>query len=345
MLKILNFSPKHSNKLISLNFYMLITIILFLSNFNTFSCQTTQHVCQFFSPLSNDQCFNNIMILDNKNYQANNFAKNKNGDLVIEFSEDNEISSSRLFYGFTKDGRYFFKNQSSFTYELNIDNEDFLGYYNYYGIYNSLNLFVSIKNDPNKGNQYLFSINSYYSTVELYNFNNDNNSHYIWGFNDFFKLNEDDYFFPYDYSLFELPRENAYIIIFVPKVIVNEDMLNISFIKKFRVKSFDNNAFEELNSIKYDDYFENKILNTFFMDDLQTLVILTCVKNDNYSPIGYQRRILTRNSELSQNPFLFIFKFYNHNLRPLNYANDIEFQYEGMEIVFKDMRFFSNQFI
>ena len=185
MLKILNFSQKHSNKLISLNFYMLITIILFLSNFSTFSCQTTQHVCQFFSPLSNDQCFNNIMILDNKNYQANNFAKNKNGDSVVEFSEDNEISSSRLFYGLTKDGRYFFKNQSSYTYELNIDNEDFLEYYNYYGIYNSLNLFVSIKNDPNKGNQYLFSINSYYSTVELYNFNNDNNSHYIWSFNDF----------------------------------------------------------------------------------------------------------------------------------------------------------------
>ena len=148
MLKILNFSPKYSNKLIPLNFYMLINIILFLSNFNTFSCQTTQNVCQFFSPLSNDQCFNNIMILDNKNYQANNFAKNKNGDLVIEFSEDNEISSSRLFYGLTKDGRYFFKNHTSYTYELNINNEDFLENYNYYGIYNSLNLFVSIKNDP-----------------------------------------------------------------------------------------------------------------------------------------------------------------------------------------------------
>ena len=48
----------------------------------------------------------------------------KNGDLVLEFSEDNEISSSRLFYGLTKDGRYFFKNQSSYTYELNINNEN-----------------------------------------------------------------------------------------------------------------------------------------------------------------------------------------------------------------------------
>jgi hypothetical protein len=160
---------------------MLINIILFLSNFNTFSCQTTQNVCQFFSPLSNDQCFNNILILDNKNYQANNFARNKNGDLVIEFSEDNEISSSRLFYGLTKDGRYFFKNQSSYTYELNIDNEileDF-GYYHFDSNYKTTNLFVSIKNDPNKGNQYLFSINSYYSTVELYNFNNDSNDNNI----------------------------------------------------------------------------------------------------------------------------------------------------------------------
>ena len=161
--------------------------------------------------------------------------------------------------------RYFFKNQSSYTYELNIDSEileDF-GYYHFDSNYKTTNLFVSIKNDPNKGNQYLFSINSYYSTVELHDFNNDandniifnknNSNHYIWTFNDFFNLNEDDYIFPYDYSLFELSKEKAYIIVFIPKVDVNEDILNVSFIKKFRFKSFDNNAYEEIKSVKYND--------------------------------------------------------------------------------------------
>ena len=37
-----------------------------------------------------------------------------------------------------------------------------------------------------KKNQYLFSINSFYSMVELYNL--DNNDYYIWNFNDFFVL-------------------------------------------------------------------------------------------------------------------------------------------------------------
>ena len=48
-----------------------------------------------------------ILIFKNKNYQVNNFATNKNGDLSIEFVEYieyNELSSSRLFYGLTKDG-------------------------------------------------------------------------------------------------------------------------------------------------------------------------------------------------------------------------------------------------
>ena len=355
MLKILNFSPKYSNKLIPLNFYMLINIILFLSNVDAFNFQPLQYDCQFFSPLREEKCFNNILKFDNKNYQANNFAKNKNGDLVIEFSEDNEISSSRLFYGLTKDGRYFFKNHTSYTYELNINNEDFLENYNYYGIYNSLNLFVSIKNEPNKGNQYLFSINSYYSAVELYNFNHDNNSHYIWGFNDFFNLDEDDYIFPYDYYLFELPKDNAYIISFIPKVIVFEDMLNISFIKKFRFKSFNDDAFEELNSIKYDDYFENKIINTFFMDDYQTFVVLTfAINNKNINPTPpYEakfKRRLSRNLA-SPSSFWFIFKFYNRNLKPLNYANDIELFdfldgncFQGNELFFKSI-YLKNKFV
>ena len=129
-------------------------------------------------------------LFNHKKYQANNFAINKNGDLLLElteFSEYNELTSSRLFYGLTKDGRYFFSNQSSYTHELNInideDAFDEYDYYNYYKIYNSINLFVTIKNDPNKGNEYLFSINPYKMMVELHKFNNINNTHHIWNFN------------------------------------------------------------------------------------------------------------------------------------------------------------------
>ena len=97
---------------------------------------------------------------------------------MIEYNNYDEENSSRLFYGFTKNGSYFFVNESSYTREFDIqieeeilENSDFL---NHYKILDSKNLFVSIKN-ANKKNQYLFSKNSYNSIVELYDLNNNNN--------------------------------------------------------------------------------------------------------------------------------------------------------------------------
>ena len=69
-------------------------------------------------------------------------------------------------------------------------------------IKDSKNLFVFIKNDTNKENQYLFSINSYDYLVELYNLNNNNYN--IWSFNKFFNLNNKDYLFPFRYEILEL---------------------------------------------------------------------------------------------------------------------------------------------
>ena len=124
------YSKTRRKNLVKIHFLVLIILLLKVSN-----CEegVDQELVQTYDAcinslssliMNNEQCFNNILKFDHKNYQTSNFAKNKNGDLVIEFSEDNEISSSRLFYGLTKDGRYFFKNQSSYTYELNINNEN-----------------------------------------------------------------------------------------------------------------------------------------------------------------------------------------------------------------------------
>ena len=171
-------------------------LIIFLSTLTIFYCQVEGN--------------NNILIFDSRKYQAGNFAANKNGDILLQFSEFNEDYSSRLFYGFSKDMKKYFLNQTSFTKEIEIDINEIIGeygLYNPYGIYNSFNSFASVNNDPNKNNQYLFSINLYSSLVELYNLNNDNNTHYIWNLNNFFNLDEDIYFFPYDFSILELKKE------------------------------------------------------------------------------------------------------------------------------------------
>ena len=139
-----------------------------------------------------------------------------------------------------------------------LENSDFL---NLYKIQDSKSLFVSIKN-INKKNQYLFSINSYDSMVELYDLNNNDNNYFVWSFNKFFNLDENDYYFPFEFELFELKDKSEYIIAFIPFSIVEEYILDVSFIKKFRFKSFDKDTYEELSSINYEDYFNCIIINT-----------------------------------------------------------------------------------
>ena len=222
----------------------------------------------------------NIIIFNHTKLNAGSL--NRNGDLIIEYySEENyyDISNSILFYGLSKNGRYCFSNESSYTQEKNIDiNEiiDISGYYNIYEIYDSKNLFVSMKNDFNREDQYLFYINSYNSIVELHNFNNNTiKNRYIWDFNDFFNLEEDAITFQYERELYELKRESAYIIAFIPKYKVNENLCDLSFIKKFSFKSFDDNAYEHLKSVKFNKYVDTSILGAFFMDDCGRLVTVS----------------------------------------------------------------------
>ena len=69
--------------------------------------------CKKNSSLFNTKCFNNILLFNNRKYRSGHFASNKNGDLIIEFSEDdaNDNDDYRLFYGLKSDGRYYFKNE------------------------------------------------------------------------------------------------------------------------------------------------------------------------------------------------------------------------------------------
>ena len=108
-------------------------------------------------------------MFNNRKYRSGHFASNKNGDLIIEFSEDdaNDNDDYRLFYGLKSDGRYYFKNEQP-TYEFQITgakNDDASS--TYYGRYESNNLFVSLNN--NEDNEYLFSVSSFNELLDVYN--------------------------------------------------------------------------------------------------------------------------------------------------------------------------------
>ena len=254
----------------------------------------------------------NIIIFNNAKYNSGSI--NKNGDLLIEYySEEKyyDMPNYILFYCLSKNGRYCFSDESSYTKEKNIEIDeiiDIIGYYNYYNIYDSKNLFVSLKDDPNKEAQYLFSINPYNSIVELHDFNNITDiNHYIWNLNDFFNLTDDYYNFPYKKEIYEseLAGITNYIITFIPTELVNEEIKDLSFIKTFIFKSFNEDTFIEKNSIKYKDYINRRIIDTFYMDDKGTLVT-----------ISYKVGVY---------PFRLSFNFYAQNLRTKALEKDLDF--------------------
>ena len=326
------------------------------------------YACYFGPYINNKECFNNILIFNQKKYQVNNFATNKNGDILIQYNEYinnyEEKNSSRLFYGLTKNGNNFFSDKSSYIHEFNISiDEDILedsDFLNFYEIQDSKSLFVSIKNDINRGNQYLFSINSYNSMVELYDLNNDNNNYLAWSFYKFFKLDKDDYFFLFKYELFELKEKCEYIIAFIPLFEVDEVLLDVSFIKKFRLKSFDNDAYEELRSINYEEYLNTSIINIFFLEETKTLVTLSIkeniieneiiVKDECYPFCDVNRQVLQKSKDGSEWPpypnyplYKFNLRFYEQNLNSLLGAKEVIleseelYRYLGEDLLIKSL--------
>ena len=297
---------------------LFIIIFLIISNLKLVHCGTTYtgDEEEFDEPFLNPE---DIIIFNHTKFNAG--SKNKNGDLIIEYYSDEnyyDMPASFLFYGLSKNGRYCFSNESSYTQEKDIDIDeviDIAGYYNNYRIYDSKSLFVSIRNDSNRGKEYLFSINTYNSIVELHDFNNNTyNNRLIWDFDDFFKLNREKYEFPYEINLYELKGESVYIIAFIPKIPFDYccgDFSNLSFIKKFRFKSFDKDAYKELKSIDFNNYINRTIIGTFFMDDYNRgiLVIISFKEIEEsfkrfLSSNDYQRLRYTLN-------------FYNENLQPI----------------------------
>ena len=327
-------NQKHLSKI---NIY----IIYFLILFNLVSKSITS--------ISIDNYLYDIIIFNHTKFNAGKFATNKKGELFIEYySEgDKDLSASRLFYGRTKDGRELFFNQTSSTQEINIgldETVDISEYYNLFDIYDSENLFVSIMNENNKENQYLFSINSYDWSVELNKFtNNINIGHYLWNFNDFFNLNEEKYIFPYETSLIEIKSDSSYIIGFIPRIYISENMKDLSFIKKFKFKSFNENAYEEIRAIKYNNYINKRILSVFSMDE-KYLVVISVEEieidgnNDNYDEPDLRRRIL-------QSFFKFSLNFYLNDLEAFEFGDNNKLEINNFYYYYLEDLFFKSIYI
>ena len=191
MIKVYGISTISINIIISAIFFIKIQLIF---------C----HKCNNVYTLEDSECFNNILYIHNSSYRAGQFAKNKKGDLFIEYSTANQ----RLFYGLKKDGNFYFNSESHYK-ERNITGiyyKDFL----YEGRYESKNIFVSSKDDINKNKEYLLSLGSYKTLIELYDIEND------LIFTDITEKVFDEGIFSFHFPLFGTTKENqnTYIIIY-----------------------------------------------------------------------------------------------------------------------------------
>ena len=125
-------------------------------------CQT----CVSTRSITDSQCFSNIIYfnLDNKEYRAGHFAMSSKGDIIIEYS----YNQYRLFYGLRGNGTLYFPEG---TKEIEITSNTINS--NILKRYESINFFASLKDDFNKVNDYLMSISSYITILELHDFEND----------------------------------------------------------------------------------------------------------------------------------------------------------------------------
>ena len=248
-----------------------LSFLIFLFSFNIIKCQTPEDnlfsICnENYNTITDEFCFNKILKFEN--YQLNHFVKDDYGkNILVEFTEySKNDEKSRKLYELSSDGESIFSVDSSNTKEFKMKNGNENLDFKFVG---SKNLYVDINS-----NQYLLCINEYNFMVELYDVNSDNNNH-IWSFKSFFNLVEGEYLSYFSYEVFELPLESAYIIVFIPNETINDKITSAIFIKKFKFKSLDDNPIEDIKSVDFKAYENQKILNVFFMDDEETLVVLT----------------------------------------------------------------------
>lgn len=106
----------------------MVYIILAFMNIRLFFCQN----CQTIRTIDNSECFN-IFVINSSTYRAGHFAKNKNDDIIVEYSSTNQ----RFFLFLYKNGKFFYENDFHFV-EKNISEIDFNGYIYIWGDMNQL---------------------------------------------------------------------------------------------------------------------------------------------------------------------------------------------------------------
>ena len=240
------------------------------------------------SNISNVECFNRVIYfnMENKYYRAGHFALNSKGDMIIEYS----YNKSRLFYGLKKDGKHYYPE---ITKEIEIKSNKINS--TYFGRYESVNSFISLMDDINKENEYLLSISSYITILELHDL--ESNAYDITESVPFFNSNEGIYSYIFQILEKKIENKNVYFIIYITSTIRSIHLKKIGF---------ENTSFESVNNINQTniEFFDNfRITSSIIIDYYNIISIFIMYRNYYYALFFDYNTLEQRGGQVSVGQF------------------------------------------
>ena len=232
----------------------MITVFLFLITINT-NCQS----CDSGANITDLDCFNEIKYFEKENrfYRAGHFALNSKGDMIIEYS----YNQYRLFYGLTKNGKYYFPE---ITKEIEIKSNKINP--SSLSRFESANLFVSFMDDLNKEKEFLLSISTWTTILELHDL--ETNNYEISEAVSFFKKIKGIYSFIFQILEMKVNNKIKYFIIYI----TSEPNYTVD-IKEFAFSNFDFGTVVDINQTEISQTENSRITSSFIVDDFNILAV------------------------------------------------------------------------
>ena len=223
------------------------------------------NTCKSNAKISNTDCFTDLIKFDQKNYRAGHAIVTKSGELLIEFSIDDE-SSERLFYGLKKNGRNYFPDDS-FIKIIDVGSDQTRK-----SRYESMNRLVKINDGSNDGKEYILSISTFKTLMELYdietwNFTIKNSISYL-----------ENQIFSFKFQILEAIYNNNYVyfIVFSHKdnywdngLYVGREEGPFVTLARFQFSSLDFDASLVTHIKVEDNKFSDRVVTSFIIEELQ----------------------------------------------------------------------------
>ena len=229
-------------------------------------------------------CQSSIIVFNSSHYRSGHFAFNSNEDMIIEYSDGN--NNNRLFYGLNKNGKYYFKDSEenqvpTREITLSFGSETALRY-------EAKNIFVNIGNK-----EYLFSIATDKSVVELYDLNDgkyNNISNHLMLSENFLGF----ILYSYTFSLLKIDNNNYLISYFSYKENAKKNYILQKF--SFSNFGFDNSDFAFITTNeKYEITFTNRIVSCFIMEE--EIVVFLVGSENKYLLYIYDFNLAPKNKD------------------------------------------------